>query len=104
MSNEPLIIGRKRKENSVKVLSLRMTKTDHQKLKDLKNELQFSSVKEFLLYSTKVVSLLKKWNQEGYKFMRVSKNKATQTEIVLLLQNWKHNEQEKEENTNSKFI
>jgi hypothetical protein len=86
---EPLIVGRRRKELQTKAYSIRMTKTDHQKLKDLKNDLQFSSVKELLLYSTKIIDLLKKWNQEGYKFMRVSKD--TQTEIVLLLQDWKHN-------------
>lgn len=87
---DKIIIERKKKERSHKILSVRMTETDRKRFEDLKNELQFTSTKELILYSAKILNELWKWNQAGYKILCTAKD--AQTEIILLLQGWKQND------------
>lgn len=65
---EQLQVGRVKKENKSKILTLRLTETEVQELNRLREEMQFESVRDFFLFGMDVIKKLEEWHSKKYSF------------------------------------
>lgn len=61
-------VKRPSKPNKSKIVSLRLTETEHADFDRLKNDLQFRSMRELILFSLDVIEELDKWSCGGHRF------------------------------------
>jgi hypothetical protein len=48
-----------------------LTESEQQFLENLKTKLKFDSIVDLLLYCSEAIDYLRKWDDEGYKFIRM---------------------------------
>lgn len=72
-------IKRRSKQNKSEVLTLRLTPEESDFLSKLKNDLQFETNRDLVLFGMEVVKSLKEWDSSNYKFF-VGKGKPEEND------------------------